>query len=70
MDKVQRYKVASASDLWDPVYVSVHKDTIVESSVKKAVEIGSNFTSMCKYWNQFDGENKYLITPIPDESFD
>lgn len=60
----KKYKVSSAQGLWDAVTITVHKGVIVESSYKRGVEIGSNFESMCSYWNQFEGENKYLIEPI------
>lgn len=65
-DKIQKYKVASAENLWDPIVISVHKNTIIECSDKRSVEVGADFTSMKKYWEQFDGENKHLITPITD----
>lgn len=62
--ETQKYKVASIENLWEPIIIIVFKNTIIESSYKKGVEIGSDFTSMKKYWEQFDGENKYIITPI------
>jgi len=63
----KKYRVSSAENLWQEVVVTVHKGVIVESSYKRGVEIGSNFESMRKYWEQFEGENKYIITEIKEE---
>ncbi len=60
-----RYEIASEQGLWAPVLITVDKNgTIIESSVKGACEIGASFASMKKYWEQFDGENKYLINKL------
>ena len=63
----KKYRVSSAENLWQEVVVTVHKGVIVESSYKRGVEIGSNFESMRRYWEQFEGENKYIITEIKEE---
>ncbi|MFA7287641.1 MAG: hypothetical protein WC055_02060 [Melioribacteraceae bacterium] len=68
MEKTTKYRIGSEHDLWLPVTIEVYKGTIIGSSDKRLVEIGSNFESMRKYWEQFDGENKYTITLIPDEN--
>jgi len=67
-DEYKKYRVSSAENLWQDVTVTVHKGVIVESSYKRGVEIGSSFESMCKYWNQFEGENKYLINEIKEDN--
>lgn len=61
-----KYRVASEHDLWEPITISVQNDTIIESSVSKGVEIGASFTSMKSYWEQFEDENKYVITEIKE----
>lgn len=66
MSDIQKYKVSSAENLWEPITISVLKDIIIESNVKKGIEIGSSFESMKKYWNSFSGENAYIVTPIID----
>lgn len=66
-DKVTKWRVGSENGLWEDVIVSVYKGTIIESSYKRGVEIGSDFAYMCKYWNQFDGENKYKIEQIHEK---
>lgn len=62
-----KYKVSSANNLWEPLEINVFKGTIIESSVRQGIEIGSDFNSMKKYWEKFDGENKYLIEKLKDE---
>ena len=68
MEQQKIYKISSAENLWEPTTITVFKNTIIESSDKRCIDIGSNFDSMCKYWNSFDGDNKYLITLITDEN--
>ena len=67
-NKIRRYRVESLHGLWEPVEISVQKGVIIESSVHKGYEVGSNFESMRKYWEGFEGENKYKITELHDQT--
>ena len=63
---IKTYKVSSEKGLWDDVILTVQKGIVIGSSYKRGVEIGSNFESLKSYWEQFEGENKYVITELKD----
>lgn len=67
-NETKKYKVSSAAGLWEPITIIVYKGTIIESSVKKTVEIGADYESMKKYWMQFEGDNKYNIEEVYDKT--
>ena len=67
-NKIYKYKVESEHGLWEPTILTVHKGVIVGSTVKQGYEIGSNWQSMRKHFEQGEGENKYIITEINDSN--
>jgi len=62
-----RWKIGSVNGLWDDIIITVSDGYIVGCNLRNSVEIGSLFEPLRKYWEAFEGENKYLIQKINDE---